>query len=444
VAGDDFFPVYSVTVPRASPELALQQIPDRVAAVIAQFLDPTNPYETLESPPRVLAAYREYRRAYEIEAQGGTEEEAIGHLLRASEMDSLYLTPLFDVLDRLRVAGRGEERDSVLGVLESRRHLMTPLEILYFDWLRLDPHEDSELALLKVREIAEIHPTAMAYNHGLDALNMNCLEEAASALERWEKPGGGFLDEYVAFHPLYFNVYAKVLHLLGRHQKELEVVMEAQRRFPSERYFRDGEMEARGALGDMEGLEPLIDRDRSGGVFLLFRIFTTTDELRAHGHPEEARAILEEEVSRFETNPHYSDPDTLRPARRPNNRAHVLHRLGREEEAHALWEEVFSYAPSNAEVMGLLGVTAAHTGDTAQAREMLDRVSRISDPHALARAAQYRAWIATALGEYDQAVQFLRELPPLNGSRGLYLHRDINLEPLRDDPAFVEFMRSKG
>jgi len=444
VAGDDFFPIQPVTAPRSSPESALQQIPDRVAAVIAQFLDPGNPYETMESPPRVLAAYREYRRAYEVEAQGGTEDEVIGHLLRASAMDSLYFTPLFDVLDRLRVTGRSEERDSLLEVLESRRHGMTPLEILYFDWLRLDPRQDSELALLKVREIAETHPTAMAYNHGLDALNMNYLEEAASALERWETPGGGFLEEYVAFAPLYFNVYARVLHSLGRHEKELDVALEGQRRFPSRGLLRDREMEARAAMGDMEGLEPLLQEDRSGGAYALYRIWTAADELRAHGYPEEARAVLEEELGRFDIHPIYANVDSLRPAQKPHYRANVLHRLGREEEAHALWEEVLPFVPAGHEVVGLVGVTAAHIGDTAQARAMDERLASSYDPGSPSRAVEYRAWIAVALREYDRAVQLLRQLPPLNGYRMLYLHRDLELEPLREYPAFQDLMRPKG
>jgi tetratricopeptide (TPR) repeat protein len=273
---------------------------------------------------------------------------------------------------------------------------------------------------------------------------MNYLEEAASALERWEKPEGGFLDEYVALEPLYFNAYAKVLHLLGRHEKELVVAIEGQRRFPSRGSLRDREMEARAALGDMEGLEPLLQEDRSGGAYALYRIWSTTDELRAHGYPEEARAVLEEELRRFDVHPIYAHVDTLKPAQKPHYRANVLHRLGREKEAHDLWEEVLPYVPAGHEVVGLLGVTAAHIGDTAQAREMDQRLASSYDLGSPSRAVEYRAWIAVALGEYDRAVQLLRQLPPLNGYRMLYLHRDLELEPLREFPAFEALMRSKG
>jgi len=443
VAGDDFFPVQPVTVPKSSPELALQQIPDRVVAVIAQFLDPGNPFEAFESPPRVLDAYREFRRASEMAAQGGSQDEVIAHYLRASELDSTYLVPLLDVADQLRTAGRLEEMDSVLAVLENRRQLMTPLQLLFFDYTRLGIEGELELAQLKVREIAKTHPTEIAYNQGIEALNLNYLDEAAAALERWETPEGGFREEFVSIQPLYFNVYPIVLHLLGRHQKELAVVLEGRRRFPAMFGLRDREVEARAASGDMENLDSLVALSRStGGGASLFRIWAAADELRAHGFREEAGTILEEEFRQFDSHPIYSD--TVHPYRGPHTRAHILHRLGREAEAHALWEEALPHVPLDHEAVGLLGVTAAHAGDTAQARELLDRLSRIPDPDALARAAQYRAWIAVALGEYEQAVRFLGQLPPLNGYRGLYLHRDINLEPLRGYPAFDAFMRSKG
>jgi tetratricopeptide (TPR) repeat protein len=442
IRGDDFFPVQPVTVPRDSPEETLQRIPDRVAAVIAQFLDPGNPYEAFESPPRVLEAYREFRRAPDVRAQGGSDEAMINHYLRASELDSAYVIPLLDVVDLLRVTGRYEEMDSVLGVLESRRRLMTPLQLLLFDYLRLGIEGDLELALLKAREIARTHPTEIAYLQGLEALSLNLLDEASGALEKWEKKEGGYLDAFVQNQPLYFNVYAIVLHLLDRHRKALEVALEGQRRFPAIGQYRDREMEALAAMGDMEGLEPLVDRDRSGEGYALFRIWTTTDELRAHGYSEEARAILEEEVGRFDTYPLYSD--TVRPARRPHNRAHVLHRLGREEEAHLLWEEVVPHVPRGHEAVGLLGATAALIGDTAQARAMDQRLADAPDSESDRQRPLYRAWIAAALGEKERAVELLRELPHLNGFRMLYLHRDLNLEPLKGYPAFEAFMESKG
>jgi len=56
----------------------------------------------------------------------------------------------------------------------------------------------------------------------------------------------------------------------------------------------------------------------------------------------------------------------------------------------------------------------------------------------------WQARIASLLGEKERAVGLLREAFSQGLTYGVYLHREIDLEPLWDYPPFKELLRPKG
>ena len=56
----------------------------------------------------------------------------------------------------------------------------------------------------------------------------------------------------------------------------------------------------------------------------------------------------------------------------------------------------------------------------------------------------WRACIASLLGEKERAVALLKEAFSQGLDYGVYIHRDINLEPLWDYQPFKELLRPKG
>jgi hypothetical protein len=126
----------------------------------------------------------------------------------------------------------------------------------------------------------------------------------------------------------------------------------------------------------------------------------------------------------------------------------VLHRLGRDQEAHRLWETGINLDRPDPWPWGVarIGFSAALTGDTAQAREMERLLMSLPEPQE-AYTLFLQAKIAAALGEKDRAVRILTEwarkgtvLFWLNN-----LHRDFTFQSLLGDyPPFQELLRPKG
>ena len=87
---------------------------------------------------------------------------------------------------------------------------------------------------------------------------------------------------------------------------------------------------------------------------------------------------------------------------------------------------------------------AARLGNHDEAHRIADRL-RDFDGFCSARNRTYeRACIAAQLGENDEAVELLKKAVS-QGYWGFWgMEIDPNLDPLRDDPKFVELMRPKG
>jgi hypothetical protein len=56
----------------------------------------------------------------------------------------------------------------------------------------------------------------------------------------------------------------------------------------------------------------------------------------------------------------------------------------------------------------------------------------------------WRACIAAHLGDKQKAVKLLKEAFNQGQNYGVYLHNDMELEPLRDYPPFQELIKPKG
>jgi len=393
-------------------------------------------------PARSLEAYQEWGLGWEVLEQGGPFRDAFPHWWRAWEMDSTFLTPLFDLADSYALGSPGQRPvfDSIWGLLESTRPRMTSRDRQEMDIIRLVADGDWEMAYQRGARLAEEWPLEMASGMGWVSFVTNRPGEGVRWAALLDKGDGQFLEPFVASWMGYWSHYTYVLHLVGDYRKELDIALEWRRRFPqATRYWTGAEAKARIGLGDLEGLDPIIDLYREQGW--LEPLVGLADEMRAHGHEEAARAFLEEEVARFETADAY-----LRSG--GQNRAPVLYRLGRIEEAHALWDANVNVTREDPNVSSLarLGFSAALTGDTAQAREMEARLAGLPeyyDPD----MEFHRAKVVAVLGEKDRAVDILRDWATSGKEQfwPSYLHSDYTLNSLLGDhPGFVELKRPKG
>jgi tetratricopeptide (TPR) repeat protein len=249
-----------------------------------------------------------------------------------------------------------------------------------------------------------------------------------------------------------FNVNSYVFlggsfHHLGRYRDELQLASRMEARIPQEvkgrRSIRVG---AFAGLGDVEGMrrvlaesEGAVQDTSSTGTMT----FVAGIELAAHGRAEEGAALLRESLSFYrrarEERGDFAWAD---------NEVQALRWTGALDSAEALIRRlVLSGKRPDLETMflGGLGVIAAQRGQRAQALAYTRRLevpatrSDVADD-----AAYYRAGISAQLGDREEAVRLLQGLDRRNGRfRFGWMHRDLDLAPLRGYPPFEALLKPK-
>src|SRR3712207_6487114 len=89
-----------------------------------------------------------------------------------------------------------------------------------------------------------------------------------------------------------YTTLFRSLHLVGSYRRELEVARRMRQLFPDLDDALAVEMRALVSLGRMEELRPLIDRALT--MSSVATLEWTAEELRAHGHTAEAKAVAGE------------------------------------------------------------------------------------------------------------------------------------------------------
>jgi tetratricopeptide (TPR) repeat protein len=245
-------------------------------------------------------------------------------------------------------------------------------------------------------------------------------------------------------------------HMLGDHERELEAAERARRAAPDDMLALQIEMVALAALGRGADVEKRIEERLDHRLFQPYPadgpgVFMVRAglELRAHGHPREAGAMLQRAVEWYRTEP--PDPE-------PEHRletALALYFAGRWGEARAELERALAENPEDSQARGTLGALAARRGDRAMAIEidawLASRWREADDwsGETRARLTYARASIASLLGEHERALSLLRQafdegFPYIKGGYPSWLEVDPDMDPLRGDPRFQRIMRPKG
>jgi hypothetical protein len=125
----------------------------------------------------------------------------------------------------------------------------------------------------------------------------------------------------------------------------------------------------------------------------------------------------------------------------------LLYRGDQWGEADDVWTSLVSDSlPLAVEVRveGRLGAAAAREGDTDRAEQLARHLATLGNPELNGSGTLARARIAALLGNETEAVDLLRRAFSEGVAYGIWIHRDVDLEPLRDDPAYQELVRPKG
>jgi len=419
--------------PRSEPMKAINDLQQKIMGALAIHFFPGSDIRMVSDPP-IYEAYVEYVEGSKY--FGLDYHRAFEHYRRAIEIDPEFMPPKLRIATGYGNLGRYVIADSILQSIDRERDRLSSYERYYLNWYKFSiqgKEEESHATLLHIESITPMDPI-INYLVGRSALRLN---RPGLTIETYGKID--FQDYGTDFPSIAwrFGVLSSAHHLLGNFQRELEVAREAQQYFPNDLDLRANEVSALAALGKVEELHKVIEESKiiepsagSAGSVML----TASRELRAHGNKAEALIIAEQAVQWY----HEHDPGNR------SGLAYALYNAERLEEAYTLFEELATENPNNIAYKGALGALAARSGNEEEARRIADELKNIDRKYLFGRHTYLRAGIHALLGEPAEAVNLIQESFDQGNGFGVYIHREIDFELLRDYSPFRELLKPKG
>jgi serine/threonine-protein kinase len=434
------------------PDAAVRALVDQITATLAQHAEFGEALIGRQPPPS-LAAYREYRKGLEKlnwpdrEDFGGALT-ALEHFKRAAEMDSTYPAPLLSQLRMQYDVGTASQlaaADSVLAQLELMRAQLTPSEEAYLDlWAGVIGGDYDAAATAATRGFA-IDPPSIAFSAGYVEMLRNRPKSALDYFEHADTVRAAFypVRDY-SFLPFFRS---RALHMLGRHEEEMAVALDARQRFPDDTQIRWRELSARVALGQAAEVERLIEEGLNSGDEEI--LYIARGEFQAHGMEDRAVVAAERLLDIYQN--HCSPRRTREYCDRRSSDLLVF--LGRSEEAVVIIRQstlnpfesaIAEGLPVRAGLLRRAGYGAALAGDSALASIADSMLAARDDLYLDWRNTHWRAFIAAFSGRPDDAVALLRQAMEEGLPMSLSFHLSVYYEPLRGHPGFEQLIQPKG
>jgi tetratricopeptide (TPR) repeat protein len=421
-----------------APMEAIDGVRQRVMGAIA--VSAAADLEFRELRPPLYDAYREFVAGFEV--IGSDRTEALRHFQRALELDPNFVTPRLFCVYFYHAMGKDAEAESTARYLEDRRQQLSPLGRCFLDVLRGFLEHRYLEALQAARDAEKLAPADPLANHwaGYLARFANHPQETVDTFARLER---GYRMRHV-FEEWRIQILTVAHHALGNYARELEVAQRGLEGFPDSLELRTAEARAMAALARVDDTKHVVEQ-----AVLLPHVRGTTpgdvmvevaEELRAHGHADEATTMAGRAVAWYRSLPSAEAAKEISRA----GLALALTLAGRPEEARSVYEGLAAEHPDDIEYRGSLGVLAAGRGDRPAAQRISDELRRIERPRLFGENSYQRARIAAVLGEREHAAELLGQAFAEGRAFGLGIHRDTAFEGVRDSPPFREVVRPKG
>jgi tetratricopeptide (TPR) repeat protein len=263
------------------------------------------------------------------------------------------------------------------------------------------------------------------------------------ALESIEQIHSQFLKVGAGWH-LHWEMYTASLHILGEHQRELDLSREARDYISGPLYAMAYEGQALAALNRLDELAMLVDdvlfaapQPALGKGSVLVAI---AEEVRAHGNRAQSFEIVDRALEWYDEQT--EEYQATAAGRLLRGQLFYLREMW--DEAASILTALASDSTDLVSSLGFEGAIAARLGDTARARSIMEELAEIPRDSALGRNTLWRARITALLADREEAVALLRRAFAEGRPYGLWLHRDMDFESLNDYPPFQELMRPKG
>jgi len=391
--------------------------------------------------PPVYEAYQEFLQGYET--FGVDYEQSMKHFARAAELDPTFVSARLYQAVGLGNQGRYQEADALLRPIFQKSDELAPLDKCMLHWYNAELRGRKDEALRFIREAERLAPKNPVINYvaGLLELEINHPRETIATY--------GKLDDLVLrgsrrfpSGSWRFAALADAHHVLENYKEALKATKTGKKYFPQES-FRLEEVGALAALGKTKDVARVIEeclREGSTGISPGRVLREAASEFYAHGHKDASRDVFARAIKWYRSRPE----DEKKSESYQRSLANALYSAGEREEAGKILEILAANHPDDIDLRGYLGTLAARRGDRARAMEISGELAATDRPYLFGNHTYWRACIAAQLNEKERAVALLQESFNQGRPYGLFLHRDIDLEPLWDYPPFKEILRPKG
>jgi hypothetical protein len=426
---------------RDTPSAVLEQLQQMVMGFLAVRVDdrlaaPAN----LAGKPPSFEAYQAYSQGLDEYLLQGGGAGGQQYFRRAFELDSTWVEALLFLVKTHRNVAELAEADSLLQLIGRQRAAITPYYRAYLEYHRGVVDGDHERALEAIRRAAQMAPSSRAtYNLALQCNAVNRPQEAIDALLNLD-PERGSMRGWDGYYWELIRAYAA----LDEHGELAEVARRGRTIFRNSIDFTGAEGIALTGLGRVEEVNVLLDdlaamteQGLSQGVWMInIAVYE-----RRKGYVDAARTTIDRAISWLE--------DRLPETRSTDNwrrlYAWALYVAARFDEAYNIAKSLSEEFPEDFADRGLVGLLAAWRGNEEEAQQVSQWLGALQRPYLTGFNTIWRAMIAGALGEGENAVALGRQA----FAEG-FQHPNpwtwawIAFEPIRDYPPFQELIRPKG
>jgi tetratricopeptide (TPR) repeat protein len=430
--------------PRGQPEAAIDRVRQRVMSGVKIHLGQHPGLGGIRRPP-LYSAVREFEVGRDLISGGGDRPAARKHYEKAIELDPDFWMPRIFLMTSYYGTGEDAKIENLRRQLDAYQDRMDEAEQLYMQTVEA-LWEGRELEQLRLaRSLLALAPQDTLYRliAGNAAVSLNRPREGLRNLGDLTTIDWGALGPSAKSANL-ISVAAAAYHLLGEHEAELEVVQYGLGLYPDWLGLRKAQVAALAALGRVSDAEKVITEalHAPGKRITPHEIVVTAcEELRAHGHAEDARRIAGQAADRYSERPS-QEVETVGDAL---DQVNYLLLAERWDEARVLSRRTYEAHPNDLRAQVYWGIAAARAGDRDAALAIGRTLAERGHVPFFFRWVPLwpRADIAAQLGDKDDAIDALREALG-SGSPYYDLHVDPDLQPLHGYPPFEELMKPQG
>jgi len=388
-----------VSGPVSSPTTVLENLSRRIVALVAQTSDTTSAALATLSDPPTLEAYTEFSRGLE-----GTFTHSAGaysHFLRATSLDTTYVTPW--VLLAVTAEDRGDKAvmDSALKRAKRLTERMTPVERALIEYTEAKTNGDLEGTLRAAQSVFQLTPGSSETPLMLATASLaDRRPQAALAALRTVDPDRGL--NLAA--PYFWKNRTVAFYQLADYRSAADACTRGRKRFPKDYFLAYFCVSSFVRLAKMDRVSALLAEDERGaaGAELALRATQVMDDV---GLTADSRGLAANWLDHLSNDSEfdYARALLLMAAGRWVDSKAMLTRLAETDSGPGVMSRE-QRIPLRLRVLGSLGVVNARLQLTAEALRM-DSLIKASEVDAEGGEREVlRARIHAQLGDLEASV----------------------------------------